>query len=136
MIHWQRYGGYDITTRGDSRFSAFKAKLADGRTIEEHYQCDIKGHDPGGTDWFRGKGKPPKDPSVDLFAEYLELWRQWAIMNPELMTELRVNVRHFNNILSDQFATSPVNQAHALAVLLNEIIDIKTDALEPSLDDF
>lgn len=28
---WQRYGGYEVSSRGDKRFSAFYARLADGR---------------------------------------------------------------------------------------------------------
>lgn len=35
--------GYEVSSSGDKRFSALFAKMADGRTIEEHYQCDIKG---------------------------------------------------------------------------------------------
>ena len=35
---------YEVSTAGDSRFSALNAKLKDGRTIEEAYQLDIKGY--------------------------------------------------------------------------------------------
>lgn len=40
-IKWMRYGGYEVSTKGDPRFSAFNALLADGRSIEQHYQCDV-----------------------------------------------------------------------------------------------
>lgn len=119
MFTWQRYGGYEVSTQGDKRFSAMSAVLSDGRTIEQHYQCDIKGYCPGGTDWRLGKGKPPLDKTKDLYKEYKKLWQQWADMNQDLMWELRQSVGP-NKVLSDRFATTPVNQARALAELLNE----------------
>lgn len=112
---WSRFGGYEVSTRGDRRFSAFNARLADGRTVEEHYQCDVKGYDPGGRNWRLGKGKPPLDAATDLWSAYLALWREWAAAHPTLMDELATHV-----VLSDRFASTPVNQAHALSVLLNE----------------
>lgn len=93
--------------------------MPDGRTIEQHYQCDIKGYQPGGTNWKLGKGKPPLDPSTDLWAGYLGLWTQWAVLNPDLMDELgRAAMNGANGVLSDCFASSNVNQARALAHLL------------------
>ena len=59
MFTWNRYGGYECSSKGDSRFSAFNAIMPDGRTIEQHYQCGVKGYQPGGTNWKLGKGKPP-----------------------------------------------------------------------------
>lgn len=115
---WARYGGYEVSTRGDARFSAFNAKMPDGRSVEEHYQCDVKGYDPGGRNWRLGKGKKPLRP-VDLWAEYLALWRVWASRNPTLLADLRQRVGP-QRLLSDRFASTPVNQAHALAVLLSE----------------
>ena len=53
---WQRFGGYECGSKGDNRFSAFNAVLRDGRAIEQHYQCDVKGYDPGGKNWKLGKG--------------------------------------------------------------------------------
>jgi alkylated DNA repair dioxygenase AlkB len=35
---------YEVSTAGDTRFSALHAVLKDGRTIEEAYQLDIKGY--------------------------------------------------------------------------------------------
>jgi hypothetical protein len=112
---WSRFGGYECSTRGDARFSAFNARMPDGRSIEQHYQCDVKGYQPGGTNWRLGKGKPPLDRSIDLWAAYLQLWRTWAENNPTEMRELRQHP-----VLSDRFATTPVNQARALSTLLNE----------------
>ena len=58
MFTYARYGGYECSSHGDKRFSALFAKLADGRTIEMHYQCDVKGYQPGGIgtmrDWMSG----------------------------------------------------------------------------------
>ncbi len=117
---WQRFGGYECSSRGDKRFSALFAYMPDGRTIEMHYQCCVKGYDPGGTNWRLGKGKPPLDPTVDLWGAYMSLWWVWADHHLELMRELHWEASA-KGILSDRFATTPINQAHALAELLNEL---------------
>lgn len=122
MFLWRRKGnGYEVSTKGDKRFSALAAKLSEGRTIEQIYQCDIKGYDPGGTNWKLGKGKPPKNPDVDLWGEYLNLWRRWAIENPNLINELKQLAAVNNYTLTDTFAKSTTSQARALAIILNEI---------------
>lgn len=121
MFTWRRYGGYEVSSRGDRRFSAFNAIMPDGRSIECHYQCDVKGYDPGGTNWRAGKGKPPLDRSKDMWTEYLALWNTWAASNLPLLRELYVKARQHNGVLSDRFATTPVNQAHALSVILNRL---------------
>lgn len=117
---WQRRGGYEVSSKGDKRFSALNAVLPDGLSIEIHYQCRIKGYDPNGTNWRLGKNKPPLNPNTDLWAEYLKLWRVWASINLSLMEELRNAAKRYHGILSDCFASTPVNQAHALATILNE----------------
>lgn len=122
---WSRFGGYDCSTKGDARFSAFNAIMPDGRSIECHYQCDVKEYQPGGTDWKLGKGKPPLNKSVDLWQEYLNLWRVWANINIILMRQLYTLSVDFNCVLSDRFATTPINQAHALATILNELCSKK-----------
>lgn len=120
-VTWTRHGkGYEVSTKGDMKFSAFFAKLEDGRSIEQHYQCCVKGYDPGGTNWKLGKGKPPKDPTVNLWKEYVSLWRRWIALNPELFEELYKTVSLCGNVLKDRFATTEVNQARALAFLINE----------------
>lgn len=121
---WQRKcpNGYEVSSKGDSRFSAFRATLPDGRTIEQHYQCDIKGYDVGGTNWKLGKGKPPIHPHTEkeLYFKYLSLWMVWAGNNLDLMRELYRGCREKNtSVLTDMFATTPVNQAHALSDILN-----------------
>lgn len=123
-IIWARRGGYECSTKGDTRFSALNARLADGRTIEEHYQCDVKGYAPGSRNWRLGKGKPPLEPR-DTWPEYLALWEQWAAANPYLMRELRVGACAYDNRLSDCFASTSINQARALAQILNT--EVTTD---------
>lgn len=122
IFTWTRFGhGYECSSKGDRRFSAFNAIMPDGRTIEQIYQCDTKRYDIGGTNWRLGKGKPPLDPTVDLWSEYLNLWRIWANCNRNHMEELRQRALMHNGALKDCFAATPVNQAHALSVILNEL---------------
>lgn len=120
IYSWRRRGGYEVSTKGDKRFSALNAIMPDGRSLEEHYQCDIKGYDVGGTNWKIGKGRPPMDKSKDLLPLYIDLWRTWAKNNPQLIEELSVLATKKDFTLSDCFAATEVNQAHALAVILNE----------------
>jgi hypothetical protein len=96
------------------------ALMPDGRTIEAHYQCDVKGYAPGSTDWRLGKGKPPLDPSKDMWTEYLKLWRTWAEHNPDLMDILATESEMNDYVLSDKFANTDISQARALCELLNE----------------
>jgi hypothetical protein len=112
--------GYEVSSKGNSAFSAFNAKLADGRTIEEAYQLDVKGYrEKGGKTWRDGKGKPPINGKThqQLWNEYLGLWEQWAKENPQQIEKLRE--LSAGKVLTDMFATTPVNQAHALSVILD-----------------
>lgn len=118
-VKWARRGGYECSSKGDKRFSAFCAVMPDGRSIEQHYQCDVKGYQPGGTNWRLGKGKPPVDTGKDLWTEYLKLWQVWAQANPALIEELAIAAQQNNYTLTDMFANTPVNQARALAEILN-----------------
>ena len=123
MYTWKRYGGYEVSSHGDKRFSAFNAIMPDGRSIECHYQCDIKGYDIGGRNWKLGKGKPPREKMSheEIWQKYLKLWEVWADNNPVLMQELKEVLVKYNNTLSDKFASTPVNQARALAEVLNNM---------------
>ena len=123
MYTWRRYGGYEVSSHGDKRFSAFNAIMPDGRSIECHYQCDIKGYDIGGRNWRLGKGKPPREKMSheEIWQKYLKLWEVWASNNKELMQELKEVLVKYNNTLSDKFASTPVNQARALAEVLNNM---------------
>lgn len=122
-ISWtNKKKGYECSSEGDKRFSAFNAILEDGRSIEQHYQCDIKGYDPGGTNWELGKDKSPLNKDIKLFPLYLNLWKQWFNIgdNFKLIDELYQLATENDNFLSDKFAKTPVNQAHALSVIINE----------------
>lgn len=110
MWTWARYSskGYEVSSRGDKRFSAFYARLKDGRTIEQAYQ-QAKGS---------GKGRPAKDPSFKYWETYLALWQRWAKENPALIRELAILAA--DRVLTDRFANTENNQARALACILNE----------------
>lgn len=113
--------GYEVSSRGDTRFSALYAKLADGRSIEEAYQLDVKGYRAISDDWHDGKGNAPYYPKTkaQLWQEYLELWRLWVSENPEAFADLIEKSK--GKVLTDKFATTEINQAHALAVLISEV---------------
>lgn len=59
------------------------AIMPDGRTLEEHYQCDVKGYPT----CIVGSHRPSLR-DVDLEAEYLNLWHIWAANNPEILSDL------------------------------------------------
>lgn len=139
IITWSRRGtlfepGYEVSTAGDRRFSALTARIsaksiivggrrlnAANRTIEELYQLDVKGYRKFSDDWRTGKGQPTLNGQTrdELWSEYLELWWMWASDHPRWMGELRANAAAKGNLLTDQFATSDINQARALAKILN-----------------
>lgn len=123
-VSWSNTGpGYEVSSKGDYRFSALFATLSDGRTIEMHYQCDVKGYQPGGKNWRLGKGKPSLR-KVDLWSEYLSLWRQWANDHRDLMFHLWSILKLLEDPrLVDSFAKGPVNQAAALATLITEMFE-------------
>ena len=136
QVDWARTSsnGYEVSTRGDRRFSALVATFkpgtiidgvdVGGKTIEHVYQNVIK---------KSGKGKAPAKDSK-LYNEslktneeredfsyqkgYLPLWKEWAKQNPELMAELKEKSQ--GKVLTDQFANTRVSQARALAEILNE----------------
>lgn len=122
------HSGYECSSKGDNRFSAFFARLPDGCSIEYHYQVGVKGY----PSIKEGKGQPPKTRmSADaLYERYLALWRQWAQLNPELIEELRFHASQCDGVLRDSFATGHVNQARALAQILNETPPSKERDLE------
>lgn len=110
--------GYEVSSRGDCRFSALFAKLPDGRTIEEAYQLDVKGYRSLGNSWRIGKGKQPLVQGLNLWNEYLSLWLTWADANSQLIADLYIKAN--GRVLTDCFARTHVNQAHALCVILND----------------
>lgn len=104
--------GYEVSTKGDRRFSALVAKV-NGKTIEYRYQVEIKGY----PSIKEGKGKPPLNCTpTEAWLAYKELWNQY--LTPELEADLRDKAA--GCMLTDIFANGPVSQARALAELLNE----------------
>jgi hypothetical protein len=108
--------GYEMSSRGNKAFSAFYATMPDGKSIEHHYQVNVKGY----PSIKEGKGKPPLN-DVNLWEEYLKLWKTWAENNQELITAAHEYFQADNiRVFTDMFATTEVNQAHALSVIFNE----------------
>lgn len=123
-VKWSKDIGYEVSTKGDRRFSPFFATLSDGRTIEEAYQLDIKGYRRYSNDVMLGKGKPPlyEISKEQLYKEYRKLWLQFANENKGLIIELLEIVKENNYMLKDRFAQTEINQARALADILNALI--------------
>lgn len=122
IFRWSIHSGYEISSQGDKRFSALFAVMPDGRTLEMHYQLDVKAYDPGGTDWRLGKSKPPLNhmSREELYEAYLNLWKIWAGTNPELIEELRELATKHDMTLRDSFGHTNINQARALSQILSE----------------
>lgn len=131
---WSRFGGYECSSKGDKRYSAFYARLNDGLSIEHHFQCFIKGY----PSIEEGKGNPPlrEMPKEETYYLYKELWRKYLDSKPWLWAELKVNVEKCNNTVSDMFGTSGINQARALCDLLNERFDVESPSGFEVLDLF
>ena len=138
---------YEVSSAGDSRFSAFDAKLKPGTkilgvTVPEEKSTFIAGK-PTTTNSIEyvyqtlikksSKGVPPPKNSM-LYNEslktkeekedysynvgYLPLWQEWASQNPELIEDLRA--KSAGKVLTDKFADKTrVSQARALADILN-----------------
>ena len=125
--------GYEVSTRGDKRFSALVATFnkgitidgvdVGGRTIEDVYQSIIKksrkGQTPSKDSKLYNESLKTKEEREDFsYTEgYLPLWQEWAKQNPELIDELRIKAK--GKTLTDKFANTRVSQARALAEILN-----------------
>jgi hypothetical protein len=128
MYRWSKSdpNGYEVSSKGDKRFSAFYAKVGDGNSIEYHYQVTIKGYNS----IKEGKGKPPKnDIDKELQWElYKSLWVIYFNLHPELLKELLMLPD--GTTFTDMFATSDINQARAICEILNNNIDHTDDELK------
>jgi hypothetical protein len=128
MTSWARYSskGYEVSSKGDTRFSPLFAELPDGRTIEEAYQLDVKGYRAKGvTDWRKAKGKKPlrRMTEQQLYNRFLLLWAWWAWGHKEDMAELKKLSKLSGGVLTDCFASTNINQARALAQLIDSPVD-------------
>ena len=123
-FRWEQINprGYECSSLGDKRFSALYAKLDGNRTIEQIYQCDIKAYDVGGTNWKLGKGKPSLNqyPGDQQYELYKSLWRIYLLSKPGILADLLNAATEHDHCLTDRFATGQINQARALAEILNE----------------
>lgn len=124
--------GYEVSTRGDRRFSALVATFAPGtkigrvdvggKSIEDVYQTVIKrsgkGLPPAEDSVLYQKDLSPKDRELVTFDKgYLPLWTIWAGQNPALIDDLRQ--KSAGKVLTDMFASTGVSQARALDAILN-----------------
>lgn len=143
VTNWARYSnnGYEVSTKGDSRFSALNAKFkqgtiidgidVSGMTIEAVYQSVIKkskkGQPPArSSKLFKLELKTKSEQEDFSYTEgYLPLWQEWARQNPELIEELREKSK--DKVLTDRFANTRVSQARALADILQQIDFNKTE---------
>lgn len=132
-IEWSVHRGYDVSLRGDKRFSPRFARLREGRTIEEAYQLDVNEDSKPGTNPKKGKGKKFLHSSSreQLWVWYLELWNEWARDNSDLLGYLLVEAKRHGWCLRDSFARDEINQARALAQILNDLY-LSTDSLNNS----
>jgi len=121
---------YEVSSKGDKRFSALNAKLADGRTIEEHYQVDYKGYNS----IKAGKGKPPRnnDTPEQSYQAYKALWRQYFDENPDQFETIKEIAS--THELKDSFAKTDINQARAITDIINEtsVPEQITEQAEPA----
>jgi len=78
----------ECSSRGDSRFSAFYARIH-GRTIEETYQR-AKVFEGGVTElsWRKAKGKKAIN-QEEVATLYSQLWDDYIKLHPELLEVLR-----------------------------------------------
>ena len=136
QVDWARTSsnGYEVSTRGDRRFSALVATFkpgtiidgvdVGGKTIEHVYQNVIKksskGKAPAKNSKLYNESLKTNEEREDFSYQkgYLPLWKEWAKQNPELMVELKKKSQ--GKVLTDQFANTRVSQARALAEILNE----------------
>ena len=119
---WARYGGYDVTTKGDRRFSPFYCCNAAGIKIEEYYQLDVKGYRGEVENFMDAHGLPCKRNLTreEQYQLFKAAYKEWADAHPDLMRELAVKAAGTNYVISDMTAKDPnLCQARALAELLN-----------------
>ena len=138
VTNWARYSnnGYEVSTKGDNRFSALNAKFkqgtiidgidVSGMTIEAVYQSVIKkskkGQPPArSSKLFKPELKTKQEQEDFSYNEgYLPLWQEWAKQNTELIEELREKSK--GKVLTDRFANTRVSQARALSDILQQTV--------------
>lgn len=128
----RHHSGYEVSSKGNKDFSAFFARLRNGKTIEEAYQLDIKGYRELGYTVRDAKGKPPRIPRSFTETDFLytELWWKYLGQNPKKEQFLR-QVIHSGRYeaLTDMFANTNISQAKSIAQCLcvNPIVTLGYD---------
>lgn len=124
----ERYGGYEVSSRGDKNFSAFYAYLPNNISIEEYYQLDVKGWRAKGLTTKEAKGKAPliERTLEETKQIYTELWYIYCAQNPERFWHLCETLFYTKQtVLSDMFANGPISQANSIAEVLNSALIMK-----------
>lgn len=113
---------YELSSKGDKRYSPLFAKLPDGRTIEEAYQLDIKGYRHLYDDWKLVKGKQPLSGLTEeqLYDQFKLLLKEFLTSNGELFHDL-INISKKYENFTDMFASGYVSQARAYCEIINEL---------------
>jgi DNA-directed DNA polymerase III PolC len=128
------YPNYELSSKGDNRFSALYAKIGQ-KSIEEIYQLEIKGYinseeykldklgyNSNRQGWKYGKGKPSINESIknedELFNAYTNLWILFFKLNKDLLKEIQEKA--IGKTLTDCFANSSISQARSIAFILND----------------
>jgi len=85
MIRYGKAPFLECSSRGDTRFSAFFARLSNGRTIEAMYQA-AKVFEDGSTNLGVREAKGKKAVNMpEVSKRYSELWDQYFKENPDLI---------------------------------------------------
>lgn len=95
-----KYPYYEVSSKGDKRFSAFYARIIQrgNRSVEEIYQAaKIMPDGSTGLTWRQAKGHCPMN-ITEVAELYHQLWKEYLDENPHLM-----NVLKDQSGLSDMF---------------------------------
>ena len=113
---------YECSSKGHKEYSAIYAKIND-KSIEEIYQLDIKGYRGMINNWTEAKGKPPlrNINEEELFEEYVELWKKYFKEHPELLEKIKKEA--YGKTITDMFGITSINQARAIACILNREVE-------------
>lgn len=100
MIRHGKAPFLECSTRGDTRFSAFHARIR-GRTIESIYQA-AKVFDDGitGLGWREAKGREAVN-AEDCTRLYSQLWDEYMSEHPELL-ELLINASGLSDLFGQR----------------------------------
>jgi hypothetical protein len=100
LFKWSNIYGYEVGVKGDKRFSDNVASI-DNKTINQIYR-DMNIID-----------------SSKRWDIYLNIWRQWANLNTDLIHDLLLHVSANNFYIRDRKARNDINPAAALSNILN-----------------